>query len=117
MKSKTNRPPDIGEEIIEGLTAFRDHVRSGADLEKRFVIHKVTLHLEPQEYTPADIRQLRENIHASQAVFAQVVGVSPSTIRSWEQGTRIPPRMARRLLDEINDDRKKWIRRLQKALV
>jgi hypothetical protein len=36
-----------------------------------------------------------------QEVFAHLLGVSPMTIRSWEQGSRRPSPIARRFLDEI----------------
>jgi transcriptional regulator with XRE-family HTH domain len=34
----------------------------------------------------------------SQAIFAQMMGVSASTVRAWEQGKREPEGAARRLL-------------------
>ena len=44
---------------------------------------------------------VRELIGASQEVFAQLLAVSPMTVRSWEQGLRQPSPIARRFLDEI----------------
>ena len=44
---------------------------------------------------------MRELIGASQEVFAQLLAVSPMTVRSWEQGLRRPSPIARRFLDEI----------------
>jgi transcriptional regulator with XRE-family HTH domain len=47
------------------------------------------------------VRVVRQLIGASQEVFAQMLAVSPMTVRSWEQGARKPSAMARRFLDEI----------------
>ena len=50
------------------------------------------------DYSPEDIRALRKTLNLSQAVFAQVLSTSVSTIQSWEQGKRNPDQMARRLI-------------------
>jgi putative transcriptional regulator len=44
----------------------------------------------PRKLRPRDIRQIRHSLNASQILFALYLNVSPSTIRSWEQGTRRP---------------------------
>ena len=56
---------------------------------------------KPSLYPPARLRAVRELIGASQEVFAQLLAVSPMTIRSWEQGSRQPSPIARCFLDEI----------------
>mgnify|MGYP001124062743 CR=1 FL=1 len=48
------------------------------------------------------MRKTREDLGVSQAVFADMLGVSASLVQSWEQGFRKPSRMACRLLDEIS---------------
>jgi DNA-binding transcriptional regulator YiaG len=45
----------------------------------------------------------------SQAVFANLMGVSLVLVQSWEQGVRTPAPMACRLLDEIDRNRTYWI--------
>lgn len=52
----------------------------------------------PKPMTPAEIRRIRENLRASQAVFATFLCVSPKAIQSWEQGIRKPQSTALRLL-------------------
>jgi DNA-binding transcriptional regulator YiaG len=52
----------------------------------------------PKAMTPAEIRQIRESLHASQVVFAQFLCVSPKAVQSWEQGARRPQSTALRLL-------------------
>lgn len=50
------------------------------------------------ELAPEDIRALREREGASQAVFAQYLGVAAATLSQWERGVRRPDGPALRLL-------------------
>lgn len=50
------------------------------------------------EYQPADVKRIRGSLHQSQVEFAQMIGVSVSTLRNWEQGRRVPEGPARALL-------------------
>jgi len=45
-----------------------------------------------------DVRALRERYGLSQAKFAALMGISPGTLRNWEQGRRRPEGSARVLL-------------------
>jgi DNA-binding transcriptional regulator YiaG len=49
-------------------------------------------------YTAGQIREIRRRLSLSQPVFAEMLNVSASTIRAWEQGTREPDGPTRRLL-------------------
>ena len=55
----------------------------------------------PQEMTPERIKQLRERVQLSQAVFASVLGTSISTVQKWEVGANRPSGPSLRLLDII----------------
>ena len=56
-------------------------------------------HIElPPDHPPYLIREIRQKLSVSQAIFAQMLGVSASTVRAWEQGRREPEGPARRLL-------------------
>ena len=55
----------------------------------------------PQEMTPERIKQLRERVQLSQAVFASVLGTSISTVQKWEVGANRPSGASLRLLDII----------------
>ncbi len=52
----------------------------------------------PKPMKPEEIRHIRESLHASQAVFACFLSVSPKAVQSWEQGARRPRSTALRLL-------------------
>jgi putative transcriptional regulator len=47
---------------------------------------------------PSDIRRIRTKLGFSQFVFAEYLGISVGTIRSWEQGVRRPQSAALHLL-------------------
>ncbi|XCN73021.1 MAG: helix-turn-helix domain-containing protein [Candidatus Electrothrix aestuarii] len=49
--------------------------------------------------TTAQIKEIRERLKLSQAVFARLLNVSPSSIRQWEQGKRQPTGSTKVLLD------------------
>lgn len=50
------------------------------------------------EFQPADIKAIRGALGQTQVQFAQMIGVSVSTLRNWEQGRRVPEGPARALL-------------------
>ena len=45
-----------------------------------------------------DVRAVREGYGLSQSKFAALMGISPATLRNWEQGRRKPEGSARVLL-------------------
>jgi len=49
--------------------------------------------------TSNDIRAIRRKTKLSQAVFAKLLNVSPSSVRQWEQGKRTPTGSTKVLLD------------------
>lgn len=53
----------------------------------------------PPRYEGHDIQLLRQQLRASQALFASVLNVSPETVKAWEQGKRSPDGAAMRLLE------------------
>jgi putative transcriptional regulator len=54
-----------------------------------------------RDYTAADIRRVRAKTKASQAVFAAMLNVGPTTVAAWEHGTNKPSRPAVTLLDLV----------------
>jgi putative transcriptional regulator len=53
---------------------------------------------KPPEIDSGDIKQIREQNHVSQPVFARYLNTSESTVQKWEAGTKRPSGMALRLL-------------------
>lgn len=53
------------------------------------------------EFSPVDVKAIRERLGQSQAEFARMIGVSVATLRNWEQGRRRPEGPARALLKVV----------------
>jgi len=87
-----------GARIVKALNQFAADLAAGTP---KYTVRQVRVIPKPSLYSPARVRAVRELIGASQEVFAQLLAVSPMTIRSWEQGSRHPSPIARRFLDEI----------------
>ena len=56
------------------------------------------------KFNPIMVRSIRLKLHASQATFAHMIGVSIDTLQNWEQGRRRPegPALALLKVAEIN---------------
>lgn len=63
------------------------------------------------------VKRSRRLLRVSQALFAQFIGVSPSSVRSWEQGANRVPGMACRFMDEVNRHPAHWRRRLHESMI
>ena len=50
------------------------------------------------DYATLDVKAIREKYGLSQTKFAKLLGISPATLRNWEQGRRKPEGPARILL-------------------
>ena len=64
----------------------------------------------------AEVAAIRAQLGASQPVFAQLLGVSPGTVRAWEQGVNVPSGIALRFLVEIRSNPEYWKGRLKSAV-
>jgi putative transcriptional regulator len=73
--------------IIQGLQEAVGHAR-GAE------VPGLVLHV-PQN---VDVAAVRRRTGLSQTAFSRRIGVSPATLRNWEQGRRTPEGPARILL-------------------
>jgi putative transcriptional regulator len=105
----------VGDRIVEGLTELRDTLRAGVPAEKRFTVRTVEVP-QPQRFPPSRIRALRKRLGVSQAVFAELLGVSSVLVQAWEQGVREPSPLARRLLGEVERDPHRWLSLLVSSL-
>jgi putative transcriptional regulator len=55
-----------------------------------------------KQYTPADIRALRERENVSQPVFALHLNVSKKAVQKWERGEAVPNSAAMKLLSLVD---------------
>ncbi len=78
---------DSFDRIMRGLQEAAEHAR-GAD------VPGLVLHV-PQN---VDVAAVRRRTGLSQTAFSRRIGVSPATLRNWEQGRRTPEGPARILL-------------------
>lgn len=76
---------DIGAEIIEGLTAFRDR----PETLKRYTVEAI------------DVKAIREQLGMTQKKFSLFMDISVRTLEKWEQGARKPAGAANTLLRVI----------------
>ena len=56
------------------------------------------------KYTPEHVKAVRAGTGLSQSLFALALGVTPMTVRNWEQGRVEPKGVATRVLDAIERD-------------
>jgi len=56
------------------------------------------------DYSPLNVKEVREKAGKSQVDFAQMIGVSVGTLRNWEQGRRYPEGAALTLLKVVAAD-------------
>jgi putative transcriptional regulator len=103
---------EVETEIIGALTDFRDTLRARTALETKYTVRQLVVVVPPPRLLPEDVKRTRQILGVSQPVFADFLGTSPSTVRSWEQGQKAPSRMARRLLGLIASDPSYWKGRL-----
>jgi putative transcriptional regulator len=97
-----------GKSILRALHDLEDTMAAGIPLAEKYEIHTVNIP-DPGEYGAKEVRKLRDRLGVSQAVFAKLIGASTILVSKWEQGTRNPDGMARRLLDDISANPKKWM--------
>jgi len=106
-----------GAKIVAALERFRDTLESGVPVEQRYTVRKTKLKLTPRTFETKEVKDVRAALGISQPVFSQFLGVHVKTVRSWEQGQRVPSGMACRFLEEIEADLEHWRARLRNVLV
>ena len=113
MRKKVTKKKTIADKMVEGLEEFADALEADTEIAQQFNCHKVVLELQPTRYDPELVKSTRKTLRASQAVFAQFLGVSVQSVSSWEQGSKEPSHIACRFMDEIRNDPEYWRDRLR----
>ena len=89
-----------GESLIEALQQAIDF--ENGDTSKGRVRTVEVLNVEPlAEFPKERIKEIRKKNNLTQRTFAEVLGVSPKAVESWETGLRQPTGTARRLFQII----------------
>lgn len=100
--TKTNA---AGRKLMRALAELKEARRTGD--YSGMVIRHVAI-ADPGAYDARTVRALRQKLELTQRLFAALIGVSVELVEHWEQGRREPGTLARRLLDEIARDPKRW---------
>jgi DNA-binding transcriptional regulator YiaG len=72
-----------GARIVKALEQFADDLDAGEPMDVKYTARTVRVIPKPSIYPPARVRAVRKLIGASPEVFAQLLAVSPMTVRSW----------------------------------
>jgi putative transcriptional regulator len=107
----------VGQLLADGFTELATDLKSGKDISKKFTCHKVSLDLQPQSYSPNQVKKTRKVLGVSQALFAKFLGFSLNAVRAWEQGINQPPESACRMMDEIHFNPSYWQARIKGMIV
>jgi putative transcriptional regulator len=111
MRRKTKK--SAGNEMVERLQRFCEKLEGTTDLTTQFTSRTLKLNLGPEDYDSSRVKETRRLLRASQAIFAQFLGVSISAVRDWEQGLKPPNGAACRMMDEIRRNPEYFIARLR----
>ncbi len=84
-------------------TTVQDMIESGLDSSfTQKDLNTLGIKIPEVAMTSAQIKEIRKKKHLSQTVFAQLLNVSPSSVRQWEQGKRTPSGSTKVLLELLN---------------
>lgn len=98
--------------LLESLAELETAVGDGLSIEgmkRRFPTRVRLAAPSPREYSPSQVKALREKLGVSQADFSRLLGVSRILVQGWERGIRKPSTLASRLLDTIDNDPPAWL--------
>lgn len=102
----------VGAEVIAGLEQILATLEAGG---VKAVDEKYGIPPPPAVVVPVlkakDVKAARQSLGVSQSAFALILGASVQAVRAWEQGTKPPSGVARRLIGEIRHDPDYWKRR------
>jgi len=80
-----------------------------ADLHSIGLVDKATMRrfdtlclVTVPDYSPDEIRALRERLNISQAVLASIINASANSIQKWERGSKRPSGTALKLLNLLD---------------
>ncbi len=81
-------------------STVQDLINSGIEVSfTKKELNSLGVKIPNVEFEPEKISALRKQMNLSQSVFAEILNVSPSSIRQWEQGKRTPSGSTKVLLE------------------
>lgn len=87
------RKRNLFQELKEGIEEIQQHNKGKITLRE----YKIGEEYKPS-VTPEIIREVRDHLHLSRAVFAHQLCVAPRTLEKWEQGISKPNMQAAALI-------------------
>ncbi len=107
----------VENKLVNRLKGFAEALKKDESISERFTCRTIVFNLQPTTYDSKSVLATRQLLAASQGVFAQFLGVSVKTVRSWEQGVNTPSDMACRFMDEIQMNPDYWRKRFRDSVV
>ena len=107
--TKRKRLLSFRQQMKQSLADLQSIVDGGESFSGngRFTVRTIEV-AQPSLYSAKSIRSTRKMLNVSQAIFADLLGVSAALVRAWELGTRTPAPIARRLLDQMRAEPRKF---------
>lgn len=78
------------------------------DLRAELTFRRVSVAYKPRSISGAEIKEVRKNLKASQAVFAMFIQVPLRTLQEWEQGRAQVSGIAARLIGDMMFNADYW---------
>lgn len=97
---KTKQKKRMADGLLKGM-------REAVQIQKGEILGRRTIRVLSKpapKWSKATLKKLRKKYAMSQTEFAALLNVKVATIRSWEQGNRIPDGASSRLLQFCADD-------------
>ena len=116
QKTDNVKSKSVGSKVVERLARFSktlESVQRVSELPEVLTVRTVKLNLRPKSMKAPDVKAIRKRLEVSQAVFAEFLGVSPATVRDWEQGNNAPSGPACRIIEEMNREPDAWFNRFR----
>jgi putative transcriptional regulator len=106
-----------GAKILAAIDEATEILRSEGIESKQLTVRTYKEPPVPRAYRPEDVKRVRDLVGVSQAVLAGFLGVNVNTVRSREQGKRLPQPNACRFLSEIEANLVYWRQRIRHEAV
>lgn len=102
MSKTRKKKSSVASNIITGLEQAVSHARTG---DSKYGRTLTVTFLPLPDYKASRVRQIRQGLNLTQKSFANLMGVSPKTVESWETGTNRPNGTARRMLSLLESEK------------